>query len=229
MWSLWSKLIFGLSDKIKLIWWEMQWEHVGSKWENMWGASTVCGSVTKSVGSLITLKQLKMYFSLWSLKVNTLEKGLGLTSTSVWYSWRSRCLLNLLVRQSSQWSSKRSLKSMVWPEMELVHLLFTQWVLLSRCCVCQESAFRNSQWLWAPDMGEIAIPVEMEPGKGWRLQAWQSSCLVWGEQPGKTKQWHLNYVLKSENLLPDGQDQENIVGKGANMAKAVCLETDVVI
>lgn len=82
---------------------------MGSKWENMWGASTVCGSVAKSVGSLITLKQLKMYFSLWSLKVNTLEKGLntlekglGLMSTSVWYSWRSRCLLSQLVRQSSQ-------------------------------------------------------------------------------------------------------------------------------
>lgn len=39
----------------------------------------------------------------------------------------------------------------------------------------------------------------------------------------------LRYVLKNEKLLPDGQDQENILGRGDNMAKAVRFEIEVVI
>lgn len=158
MWSLWSELSFGLSDKIKLVWWEMQWEHVGSKWENMWGASAVCGLVAKSVGNLITLKQLKMYFSLWSLKVNTLEKGLGLTSTSCGTLGRTGafwvCLWGSLA------SEVASARCSLW--CDLGWNLFTS-CLPSECCwvdaVCQVSPFRSSQWLWVRDVGEIAIPV----------------------------------------------------------------------
>lgn len=183
--SLWSELSFGLSDKIKLVWWEMQWEHVGSKWENMWGASTVCGLVAKLVGNLITLKQLKMYFSLWSLKVNTLEKGVGLTSTSVWYSWKNSafwvCLWGSLA------SEVASARYSLW--CDLRWNLFT--CLPSECCwadaVCARCLPSGTHSDCELEIREKLLYLLSWSLKGWRLQAWQSSCLVWGTQPRKAK------------------------------------------
>lgn len=216
LWSVWQNQACLMRDAVRTRGFHVG-KHVGGFY---------CDLVAKSVGNLITLKQLKMYFSLWSLKVNTLEKGLGLTSTSVWYSWKNSafwvCLWGSLA------SEVASARYSLW--CDLRWNLFTS-CLPSECCwaVCARCLPSGTQSDCELEIWEKLLYLLRWSLKGWRLQAWQSSCLVWGKQPGKAKQWHLNYVLKSENLLPDGQDQENIVGRGADMAKAVCLETEVVI